>query len=146
MTITSMTGFAREAGTTGPYQWAFEIKTVNGRGLDVRLRNPPGYDAVGEEARQQLQKALSRGMCQVNLTVTRAAATPRARVNEEVLAALTDALARLKLPEGVRPASLDGLLAVRGVVEFDDDADDPAVAEALAGDLRSAIGRIVASL
>ena len=75
MTINSMTGFAREAGMTGPYQWAFEIKTVNGRGLDVRLRNPPGYDAVGEEARQHILKALSRGMCQVNLTVTRVATT-----------------------------------------------------------------------
>jgi uncharacterized protein (TIGR00255 family) len=146
MTINSMTGFAREAGATGPYQWAFEIKTVNGRGLDVRLRTPPGYDAIGEEARQQIQKALSRGMCQVNLTVTRAAATPRARVNEEVLAALTGALARLRLPEGVRPASLDGLLAVRGVVEFEDEADDPATAEALAGDLRSAIFRIIVAL
>src|SRR3712207_9534630 len=129
MTINSMTGFAREAGATGPYQWAFEIKTVNGRGLDVRLRNPPGYDAVGEDARQQILKALARGMCQVNLTVTRAAATPRARLNEEALAALTDALGRLKLPDGVRPASLDGLLAVRGVVELEDEADDPAMAE-----------------
>ena len=62
MTINSMTGFAREAGATGPYQWAWEIKTVNGRGLDVRLRNPPGYEAMGEEARQQVLKALSRGM------------------------------------------------------------------------------------
>ncbi len=146
MTINSMTGFAREAGMTGPYQWAFEIKTVNGRGLDVRLRNPPGYDAIGEEARQQILKALSRGMCQVNLTVTRAATTPRARVNEEVLAALTDALARVKLPEGVRPASLDGLLAVRGVVDIEDEADDAEMAAALAGDLRSAVGRMIASL
>jgi uncharacterized protein (TIGR00255 family) len=119
---------------------------VNGRGLDVRLRNPPGYDAISEEARQQIQKALSRGMCQVNLTVTRAAATPRARVNEEVLAALTDALARLKLPEGVRPASLDGLLAVRSVVELEDEADDAATAEVLASELRAAVGRLIASL
>ncbi len=146
MTINSMTGFAREAGATGPYQWAFEIKTVNGRGLDVRLRNPPGYDAVGEEVRQQILKALSRGMCQVNLTVTRAAATPRARVNEAFLATLTDALARLRLPDGVRPASLDGLLAVRGVVEIEDDADDAETAQALADDLRSATGRMIAAL
>jgi uncharacterized protein (TIGR00255 family) len=146
MTINSMTGFAREAGATGPYQWAFEIKTVNGRGLDVRLRNPPGFDALSEEARQQIQKALSRGMCQVNLTVTRAAATPRARVNEEVLAALTDALARIRLPEAVRPASLDGLLSVRGVVEIEDESDDPATAEALAANLRAAIARMIAAL
>ncbi len=51
MSIASMTGFAREAGITGPYQWAWEIKTVNGRGLEVRVRTPSGLDAVGEEAR-----------------------------------------------------------------------------------------------
>jgi uncharacterized protein (TIGR00255 family) len=146
MTINSMTGFAREAGATGPYQWAWEIKTVNGRGLDVRLRTPPGYDAVGEEARQQILKSLSRGMCQLNLTVARAAATPRARVNEDVLAALADAVGRLKLPDGVRPASVDGLLAVRGVVDLEDEADDEQSADALAKDLRAAVGRMIASL
>jgi uncharacterized protein (TIGR00255 family) len=146
MTINSMTGFAREAGATGPYQWAWEVRTVNGRGLDVRLRTPPGYDGVAEDARQQIQKALSRGMCQVNLTVTRAAATPRARVNEGVLAGLVDALARLKLPEGVRPASLDGLLAVRGVVELEDEGDSEEVVGALATELRAAVGRLVAAL
>src|SRR5918998_3812575 len=145
MTINSMTGFAREAGATGPYQWAWEIKTVNGRGLDVRLRTPPGYDAFGEEARQQVLKSLSRGMCQLNLTVARAAAVPRARVNEEVLAALADAVARLKLPDGVRPASIDGLLAVRGVVEIEDEADDEDLAGALAQDLRAAVGRLIKS-
>lgn len=146
MTINSMTGFAREAGTTGPYHWAWEIKTVNGRGLDVRLRTPPGYDAFGEEARQRIMKSLSRGMCQLNLTVSRTAAAPRAKVNEGVLAALADALGRLKLPEGVRPASVDGLLAMRGVVELEDEADDEDMGGALAKDLRAATGRLVEAL
>jgi uncharacterized protein (TIGR00255 family) len=78
--------------------------------------------------------------------VARAAATPRAKVNEAVLAALVDALGRLKLPEAVRPASVDGLLAVRGVVEFDDEADDPELAGALALDLRAAVGRMLGAL
>ena len=146
MTINSMTGFAREAGATGPYQWAWEIKTVNGRGLDVRLRVPPGYDALGEETRQQILKSLSRGMCQLNLTVTRAATASRARVNEGVLATLAEALGRLKLPEGVRPASVDGLLAVRGVVELEDEADDGELPGALAKDLRAASGRMIEAL
>ena len=63
--------FAREAGVSGPSQWAWELKTVNGRGLDVRLRYPPGFDAVGEDARGQVQKAFTRGQCQLNLTITR---------------------------------------------------------------------------
>ena len=146
MTINSMTGFAREAGVTGPYQWVWEIKTVNGRGLDVRLRTPPGYDGVGEEARQQVLKGLARGMCQLNLSMTRAATTPRARVNQDVLAALVDAIAGLELPGSVRPASVDGLLAVRGVVEFEDEAESEALQEAIASDLRQGIGRMIEAL
>ncbi|WP_348641982.1 YicC/YloC family endoribonuclease, partial [Methylobacterium sp. WL9] len=57
--ITSMTGFARAAGTTGPVQWVWEVRSVNGRGLDVRVRVPNGFDGPGEAARTALQKALS---------------------------------------------------------------------------------------
>jgi uncharacterized protein (TIGR00255 family) len=146
MTINSMTGFAREAGVTGPYQWVWEIKTVNGRGLDVRLRTPPGYDGVGEEARQQVLKALARGMCQLNLSRTRAATTARAKVNQDVLAALVDAIAGLKLPDGIRPASLDGLLTVRGVVELEDEVESEALEEAVASDLRQGVARMLEAL
>jgi uncharacterized protein (TIGR00255 family) len=145
MAIASMTGFAREAGATGPYQWAWEVKSVNGRGLDVRLRLPPGFDAVGEDARMQIQKAFTRGQCQVNLAITRAASPPKVRVNEEVFSALVDAVGRLKLPAGVTPASVDGLLAVRGVVEVEDEADEAFAAE-LAGDLKTGISRAIVSL
>ena len=146
MTINSMTGFAREAGVTGPYQWVWEIKTVNGRGLDVRLRTPPGYDGVGEEARQQVLKALARGMCQLNLSITRGATTARAKVNQDILAALVDAIAGLKLPDGIRPASVDGLLTVRGVVEFEDEAESEALQEAVASDMRQGVGRMLEAL
>ena len=145
MAIASMTGFAREAGVSGPSQWAWELKSVNGRGLDVRLRYPPGFDAVGEDARGQVQKAFTRGQCQLNLTITRGATPPRVRLNEEVLSALLHAVGRLKLPPGVEPASVDGLLAVRGVVEIEDEADAAASAE-LADALKAGIGRAVAAL
>src|SRR3954470_4264297 len=141
-----MTGFAREAGTTGPFQWVWEIKTVNGRGLDVRLRVPPGFDAIGEEARGQLQKALARGSCQVNLTLSRTAGAATIKVNENALASLTEALARLKLPDGVRPPSIVGLLAVRGVVEVEDEADDETARDELDRDLRAAVGRLIAAV
>ena len=70
--------FARETGITGPYQWAWEIKTVNGRGLEVRVRNPSGLDAVGEEARAAILKSLSRGQGQLNLTISKASTAPQA--------------------------------------------------------------------
>lgn len=146
MAINSMTGFAREAGATGPFQWAWEIKTVNGRGLDIRLRVPPGFDAVGEDARGQLQKALSRGMCQLNLALAKTAGAPKVRINQDALESLVGALGRLKLPDGMRTPSVDGLLAVRGVVEVEDETEDEAAREELARDLRAAVARLIGSL
>lgn len=146
MPLASMTGFAREAGVTGPYQWAWEIKTVNGRGLEVRVRTPPGFDAAGEEARGQILKALVRGQGQLNLTLARQATTPKVRINRDVLQSLLAAVGTLDLPSGVQPASVDGLLAVRGVVEIEDEAVDQSHDAALAEALRSAIERLAVSL
>jgi uncharacterized protein (TIGR00255 family) len=145
MAIASMTGFAREAGATGPTQWAWEIKTVNGRGLEARVRTPPGFDAIGEEARSLFLKAFTRGQAQVTLTVA-TAASPRVKVNREVLQSLVSALADLDLPSSVKPASLDGLLGVRGVVEIEDESGDPGRDAALADSLRSGIVRLLAAL
>jgi uncharacterized protein (TIGR00255 family) len=146
MSIASMTGFAREAGVTGPYQWAWEIKTVNGRGLEVRVRVPSGLDAIGEEARSQILKALTRGQGQLNLSLTKASSAPKLRVNEDVLQSLLVAVGNLTLPANVQPASLDGLLSVRGVVELDDDAFDPAQDETLVQALKAGIGPLIDAL
>ncbi|MBB4039510.1 uncharacterized protein (TIGR00255 family) [Microvirga flocculans] len=146
MSIASMTGFAREAGVTGAYQWAWELKTVNGRGLEVRVRTPSGLDAMGEEARGQILKALSRGQGQLNLSLTKTSAAPKLRVNQDVLQSLLDAIGGLTLPETVKPASLDGLLSVRGVVELDDDAADPMQDEALMAALRAGVAALIGSL
>jgi uncharacterized protein (TIGR00255 family) len=146
MSIASMTGFAREAGVTGAYQWAWELKTVNGRGLEVRVRTPSGLDAVGEEARGQILKSLTRGQGQLNLSLSRASSAPKLRVNQDVLQSLLSALGDLKLPDNVNPASLDGLLAVRGVVELEDDAADPAQDEALVVALKAGVGALIEAL
>jgi len=146
MSIASMTGFAREAGITGSYQWAWELKTVNGRGLEVRVRTPSGLDAIGEEARGQILKALTRGQGQLNLSLSKASSAPRLRVNQDVLQSLLSAIGGLTLPDNVKPASLDGLLSVRGVVEMDDDAADPAQDEALMADLKEGIGALIEGL
>jgi uncharacterized protein (TIGR00255 family) len=146
MSIASMTGFAREAGVTGAYQWAWELKTVNGRGLEIRVRTPSGLDAVGEEARGQILKALTRGQGQLNLSLSRASSAPRLRVNQEVLQSLLAALGDLKLPDTVRPASLDGLLSVRGVVDLEDDAADPMQDAELVAALRAGIGSLIEAL
>jgi uncharacterized protein (TIGR00255 family) len=146
MSIASMTGFAREAGATGPFQWAWEIKTVNGRGLEVRVRTPAGFDAVGEEARGQVVKALTRGQGQLNLALAKGAAAPRVRINRDVLQSLVEAVGAVELPATVQPASIDGLLAVRGVVEIEDEIADPSQDAALTDALRAGIGRLVEAL
>jgi uncharacterized protein (TIGR00255 family) len=146
MTIASMTGFAREAGVTGPYQWAWEIKTVNGRGLEVRVRTPSGFDALGDEARTQILKAFTRGQGQLNLSLSRVAATPKVRINRDVLQSLLSVVAELQVPTGVQPASLDGLLSVRGVVELEEEAADPSHDNDLNEALRAATGRLIEAL
>ena len=146
MSIASMTGFAREAGITGSYQWAWELKTVNGRGLEVRVRTPSGLDAVGEEARGLILKALTRGQGQLNLSLSKASFAPRLRVNQDVLQSLLSAIGGLALPENVKPASLDGLLSVRGVVEMDDDAADPMQDDTLVAALKDGIGALIEGL
>ena len=126
MTLASMTGFARTSGSSTPYTWGWEIKTVNAKGLDVRLRLPNGFDAIEAEARARISKLLSRGTCYATLTVQRSAAVPDVRINEEVLAALLAAIDKIPLNGNLRAASLDGLLNVRGVVEVTDTTDDDA--------------------
>jgi uncharacterized protein (TIGR00255 family) len=123
MTIASMTGFARAPGVTGGFRWAWELKSVNAKGLDLRLRLPPGFDAIEAEVRARLGKNLSRGTCYAALSVQREAVIPEVRINEELLRRLAAALANMDSSPNLRPASLDGLLSVRGVVEIHD-ADD----------------------
>jgi uncharacterized protein (TIGR00255 family) len=146
MAIASMTGFAREAGTSGPFQWAWELKTVNGRGLEVRVRTPPGFDGIGEEARGIVMKGLARGQGQLNLTLSKAATTPRVRVNREVLQSLFEVLKSLDFPTGVQPPSVDGLLGIRGVVEIEDEAADPSLDAALTEALRRGAASLVEAL
>lgn len=129
--VNSMTGFASAAGESAAGRWAWEIKTVNAKGLDIRLRLPPGFDALEMEARRTIAARLTRGTCHVTLTVARDAPAVQVRINTEVLAALMRALNSVTVPPTIKPASLDGLLTVRGVVETLDPEVDEAAAAAL---------------
>ncbi|MGA3303373.1 MAG: YicC/YloC family endoribonuclease [Methylovirgula sp.] len=118
MTLASMTGFARVAGASAHYRWAWELKTVNAKGLDLRLRVAPGHDAIESEVRARLSQALTRGTCYATLSVQREAATPDLHINQDLLRLVADALAKVPLSDRMRPASLDGILGLRGVVEM----------------------------
>jgi uncharacterized protein (TIGR00255 family) len=112
-----MTGFARGHGVAGTYAWAWELKSVNAKGLDVKLRLPPGWEAIEPPVRAKAAETLSRGSVFASLTVSRDGAAPVARVNEAALAAVLAAVNDLaKRVPGAMP-SLDGILALKGVME-----------------------------
>jgi uncharacterized protein (TIGR00255 family) len=133
MALSSMTGFARGHGVAGSYAWAWEIKSVNAKGLDLKLRLPPGWDAIEAPLRTRAAEALARGSVFANLTVTREGVAPVARVNEPVLTALLTTLKGLAGKVAVAPPTLDGILALRGVIEVteaEENEDERRAAEA----------------
>lgn len=127
MTLASMTGFARAAGSAGPWRFAWELKSVNAKGLDARLRLSPPFDAIEPEARAKLAQKLHRGTVHATFAVQRETTAPGIQVDQELLRKLIAAVAEIPLPEMISPATLDGLLGVRGIVEIIDVAEDEAV-------------------
>ena len=145
MAVNSMTGFARAAGSSGAWRWTFEIKCVNAKGLDLRLRLPPPFDRIEAEARARLGKALARGTCFATLSAQREGAASAARVDQAALASIA-AAARAAAKGRPRAAHHGRALGVRGVVEIAEALDDEAaVAAACAGALAS-LDKAVAAL
>jgi uncharacterized protein (TIGR00255 family) len=121
-----MTGFARAAGSAGPWRLAWELRSVNAKGLDARLRLPPPFDAIEPDARARLARKLNRGTIHSSLAAQRDAAMPEVRINQDLLRKLIAAIAEIPLPLMISPATLDGLLSVCGVMEIADAADEEA--------------------
>jgi uncharacterized protein (TIGR00255 family) len=122
MALSSMTGFARADGVSGSYVWGWELKSVNGKGLDVRLRIPPSWDPV-EVAVRARAKALARGTVYANLSVRREGLAPVVRVNESVLSAVLATMRDLAGRIDAQPATIDGILNVKGVIEVLDQTE-----------------------
>jgi uncharacterized protein (TIGR00255 family) len=120
MALSSMTGFARSHGVCGSYAWAWELKSVNAKGLELRLRLPPGWDAVEGPARRRAAEVLARGTVHGNLSISREGVAPVVRINEPVLTAVLATLRDLAGRIEAAPPSLDGILALKGVVEVSD--------------------------
>jgi uncharacterized protein (TIGR00255 family) len=118
MPLASMTGFARSQGSAGGYHWAWELKSVNGKGFDLRLRLPQGWDAVEVPARASAARHLARGNVSAMLSVERTGALAAVRVNEEVLAALLETIRTIAQRVDASPPSLDGILGLKGVMEI----------------------------
>jgi uncharacterized protein (TIGR00255 family) len=120
MPLSSMTGFARGHGVSGSYAWAWELKSVNAKGLDVRLRLPQGWDVIELPARARAAEMMARGTIYANLAVIREGVAPVVRINNSVLEAVLASARGLAGRIEAAPPRLDGLLALKGVIEVED--------------------------
>lgn len=127
MTIVSMTGFAEAHGARGFLRWRWEVKSVNGRGLELRLRMPPGFDGIEAVARMLVNERFRRGSLQAVLTIEPIEETRGLRIDPAALAAAVKIARELAEETGLAPARVDGLLALKGViVQEDAQTQDPA--------------------
>ena len=117
MALSSMTGFARSHGASGPYTFEWELKSVNAKGFDLRLRLPPGWDDIEAPAKKRAGELLVRGTVYANLNVKRANAVAQVRINEDVLNAVVKVASSIAGKIDAVAPSVDGLLAIKGVIE-----------------------------
>ena len=122
--LQSMTGFARSEGTSGRNRFAWELRSVNGKGLDMRLRLPSGVDRLEQDVRKRISERFSRGNLQVALSLSTDDAKVEAVLNRNALAAVMALRAELGDLVDPAPLRLDTLLGIRGLVEIREAEDD----------------------
>jgi uncharacterized protein (TIGR00255 family) len=111
-----MTGFAEARGAHASLRWRWEARSVNGRGLDIRLRLPSGFEGLESGARTLVAERFKRGSVQAVLTVASEDSGRGFRVDPVALADAIKIAKRVAEETGLAPARVDGLLALRGVV------------------------------
>ena len=147
MALSSMTGFARSHGASGPYTFEWELKSVNAKGFDLRVRLPQGFDELEAHAKKRAGEVLSRGTVYANLNVKRTNAAATVRINEDVLNAVLKVATQLSGKVDAVAPSIDGLLAIKGVIEVaepeGDEAEDQAARAAAAEAFDKALADLV---
>jgi uncharacterized protein (TIGR00255 family) len=146
MSIKSMTGFSRAEGAAGNHKWHWELRSVNGRGLDVRLRLPSGMDALEPRIREAVPRHLTRGSVTVSLNTETQGGVQKIRLNEAALAQVAEATQRICALTDAAPPRADGLLAVKGVLEVVENAEDAGEAEARTAAVLASLEQALAAL
>ncbi|WP_336742772.1 YicC/YloC family endoribonuclease [Aureimonas altamirensis] len=127
--VASMTGFARAEANHGDWRIVWELRSVNGKSLDIRLRLPAGLESLELDARRKPAAYLTRGNIQMSLQLQRGAVAPQRAINRQALMAYV-AEARWLVTEGhASPPTADGLLALKGVLDAAPDEAPEAEAE-----------------
>ena len=144
MSLSSMTGFARVEGAEGGARWHWELRSVNGKGLDLRLRLPPGFEALEPKLKAIAQGAMKRGNVQANLQLTRENAANVPRLNEDVLKGVLAAVSRLRDHQiYLSDSTAEGILSLKGVMEMGEAEESEearaALEEALAASFADAV-------
>ena len=142
-----MTGFASRDGVAGPAAWHWELRSVNSRGLDIRLRLPPGLEGLEPRIRAAISQRLARGSVAVNLSAKRTDGGSEIRLNATALRQVLGALEALKSMVEVAPPRAEALLGIKGVlelVEAEESAPETAARnDAMLADLEHALGDLV---
>ena len=148
MAISSMTGFGRAQGAQGGLTWVIELKSVNGRGLDLRFRVQSPFEALEQDLRTRAARKLARGNVQIGVSVKRETAAVHPRVNEALFAELAEVAERLSWTSRLGTVSPGDLLRLPGVVETGDAPDqtlDEAVQQAVLADFDAALAMLITS-
>lgn len=149
MTMQSMTGFARSDGALDGTAWHWELRSVNNRGLDLRLRLPPGFEALEPKVRDRIAKSIARGSVNASLSIQRRSRSGEVRLNQAALDRVLAIALRLSEATGADKPRVETLLGLKGVLDIADDADDEAAAaaehEAVLAGLETAIAGLVAA-
>lgn len=132
MALASMTGFARALGETEALRWTWELRSVNGKSLDLRIRIPAGLETIEPKIRERCGRVLRRGNVTVGLAMQRDQSEQQLQVNETALDAVLATIALLKdrVPD-LAPPSLDAILSQKGVFELKEPEEDAEQQDAL---------------
>ena len=141
-----MTGFARADGHHEAWSWTWEVKSVNGRTLDVRAKLPSECDTLEPAVRALVQGRFKRGSVSVALPLTRAAGSLRLRLNPEVADQVEAIAAELAARVEAAPPRLDGLLGIRGLIEVADEEESPETREARDAAIMASLDQALAAL
>lgn len=149
MTLSSMTGFARQDGAWEDDQWAWEIRSVNSKNLDIRVRVPGFLEGLEQDTRKMTSEAFKRGSLQINLHFQRGEVASEITINKAALGEILSVIEALKLEVEAGPPTLDGLLSLKGVIDTHEkeegDTEKKGRLEALRGSLQDTLTELKAS-